>query len=144
MRKMLLAAFVAVGCGAAGGSVVPQAPAPASVSTPIVRTAKTLSGQPLRLPQGDAELVASSVDIPAGGQTTIHQHRWSRFVYVERGPIRITNLDTDAVDELQTGQVFAEVVAQWHQGHALGPQGARVVVLDLVPPGASNMVMRPN
>ena len=65
-------------------------------------------------------------------------------VYVERGPIRITNLDTDAVDELQTGQVFAEVVAQWHQGHALGPQGARVVVLDLVPPGASNMVMRPN
>ena len=144
MRKMLVAVGVAVGCGVAGSSAVIEAPPPTAANTLIVRTAKTLSGQPLRLPQGKAELVASAVDIPGGGQTTIHRHPWSRFVYVERGPLRITNLDTGTVDELQTGQVFAEVVAQWHQGRATGPHGARVVVLDLVPPGATNMVMRPN
>jgi quercetin dioxygenase-like cupin family protein len=117
--------------------------APNSVSTPIVRTAQTLSGQPLRLPQGPSEMVASAVDIPPGGSTTVHQHTWSRFVYVERGPLRIVNQDTRQTHELKTGQVFAEVIAQWHQGFAPGPNGARLVVIDLVPPGQSTMVMRP-
>ena len=140
MRTIPLVAAAAVAFGPAASSA--QAPQAGSKSTPIVRTAQTLSGQPLRLPPGKAEMVASSVEVPAGGYTTVHQHPWSRFVYVERGPLRITNEDTKQVHELQTGQVFAEVVAQWHQGYAPGPQGARVVVIDLVPPGATNMVMR--
>lgn len=141
MRKYLLAVALAVACGPAGSSAVATEPA-MSASLQIVRTTQTLSGQALRLPQGKAEMVASSVEIAPGGYTTVHQHPWSRFVYVERGPLRITNEDTKQVHELQSGQVFAEVVAQWHQGYAPGPQGARVVVIDLVPPGATNMVMR--
>lgn len=140
MRTLPLVAAVAVVLGPAASSA--QVPQAGSVSTQIVRTAQTLSGQALRLPQGTAEMVASAVEIPAGGYTTVHQHPWSRFVYVERGPLRITNEDTKQVHELQTGQVFAEVIAQWHQGYAPGPRGARVVVIDLVPPGATNMVMR--
>ncbi|HKX92896.1 MAG TPA: cupin domain-containing protein [Sphingomicrobium sp.] len=143
MHKLLLAAAVIVGSGpAAGPATTSPGPASSSVSTQVVRTAQTLSGQALRLPQGKAEMVAGTVEIPAGGHTTIHQHPWSRFVYVERGPLKIVNEDTRQVDVLQTGQVFAEVVAQWHQGHALGPEGARVVVIDVVPPGESNMKMR--
>ena len=142
MRQFLIVAAVAGACGALGSSAVATGLPTKSVSTEIIRTARTLSGQELRLPPGKAEMVAGSVDIPPGASTTIHQHPWSRLVYVERGPIRITNQDTRQVDEIQTGQVFAEVVAQWHQGYAPGPRGARVVVIDLVPPGASNMVMR--
>ena len=108
---------------------------------PIIRSGVTLSGQPLRLPQGPAEMVAAAVEIPAGGVTTIHQHPWSRFVYVERGPVRIVNHDTGETKELPTGAVFSEVVAQWHEGRApVSP--ARLIVIDLVPPGANNMVMR--
>jgi quercetin dioxygenase-like cupin family protein len=88
-------------------------------------------------------MVATVVDIPAGGVTTIHQHPWSRFVYVERGPLRVVNQDTGQTHDFQTGQAFAEVVAQWHQGHATGAQGVRLIVIDLVPPGVTNMVMRP-
>jgi quercetin dioxygenase-like cupin family protein len=143
MRSMLIVpAVLVLGCGPAGIAAESAAPPPNSVSTPIVRTAATLSGQPFRLPQGNSELVASAVDIPAGGSTVIHQHRWSRFVYVERGPLRVVNEDTHQTHDLQTGQVFGEVVGQWHQGFAPGPNGARVIVIDLVPPGETNMVMR--
>ena len=115
---------------------------PNAVSKEVVRTGTTVSGQPLRLPQGKAEMVAYTVDIPANGLTTVHQHPWSRFVYVERGPLTVTDQSTGQTHSFQTGQVFGEVVAQWHQGHAPGPQGARLVVIDLVPPGVTNMKMR--
>lgn len=116
-------------------------PAPNSTSTPIVRSAQTISGQPLKLPHGAAEMVAAVVDIPAGGMTTIHQHPWSRFVYVEKGTVRITNHDTGEVKDLKQGTMFAEVVAQWHHGTA--PDGpARLLVVDIVPPGVNNMIMR--
>ena len=115
---------------------------PSAVSKEIARTATTVSGQPLHLPQGKAEMVAYTVELPANGLTTIHQHPWSRFVYVERGPLRVTDQDSHQVHMFQTGQVFPEVVAQWHQGYAPGPQGARLVVIDLVPPGVTNMKMR--
>jgi quercetin dioxygenase-like cupin family protein len=144
MRSILIVpAALAAACGPAG-MAAGETPAASlkSVSNPIVRTAHTLSGQPLRLPQGDSEMVAAAVEIPSGGSTTIHQHRWSRFVYVERGPLRIVNEDTRETHELQTGQAFAEVIAQWHQGFAPGAKGARVIVIDLVPPGETNMMMR--
>ena len=143
MRKSLLG-LVLVAASAPGASIATSAEtaAPNSANTTIVRTAQTVSGQPLRMPQGRAEMVATAVEIPPNGTTTIHQHPWSRFVYIERGPLLVVNLDTGQTHEFQTGQVFAEVVGQWHQGSAPGPRGARLVVIDLVPPGLTNMKMR--
>jgi quercetin dioxygenase-like cupin family protein len=110
-------------------------------SAPIIRTARTISNQPLRLPQGPAEVVAAAIEIPAGGATAIHQHPWSRFVYVERGPLRVVNHDTRETRDLHSGEVLPETIAQWHEGRApAGP--VRLVVIDLVPPGVNNMIMR--
>jgi quercetin dioxygenase-like cupin family protein len=143
MRKfMLVAATLALAWGPASPSVSEStSPKPNSVTKEVVRTAVTVSHQPLKLPHGKAEMVASVVDIPPGGATTIHQHPWSRFVYVERGSIRVTNFDKHDNLDFHAGQVFAEVVAQWHQGQA-GPDGVHLVVIDLVPPGVTNMKMR--
>ena len=148
MRKsLILLGSVTAGCAATSASqpapVHPMSHAMGKVaSVPIVRTATTISGQPLRLPPGPSEMVATAIDIPAGGATAIHQHPWSRFVYVERGPVRITNHDNGESHDYQTGQVIAEVVAQWHEGRAAaGP--ARLIVIDVVPPGVTNMVMKP-
>lgn len=111
--------------------------------TPIVRTGRTISGQPLRLPPGEAEVAAAAVEIPAGGALPIHQHPWSRFVYVERGSVRVVNHDTQASMDFQAGQLLPEVVAQWHEAKALGSNSVRLIVIDLVPPGVTNMVMKP-
>jgi quercetin dioxygenase-like cupin family protein len=153
MRKLLIATGVLTACAAAAGfsmqsgqtGLTGQAATghavANSVTKPIVRTATTIAGQPLRLPGGRAEMVAAAVDIPAGGSTPIHQHPWSRFVYVERGPLRVVNHDTGKMRDFQTGDVFLEVVFQWHEGRAIaGP--VRVIVIDVVPPGVNNSIMR--
>lgn len=111
--------------------------------TPILRSRQTVSGQPLKLPQGEAEIAAAAVEIPAGGALPIHQHPWSRFVYVERRSLRVINHDTGAAMDFEAGQVVPEVVAQWHEAKALGASAVRLIVIDLVPPGVNNTVMKP-
>lgn len=143
MRKRLAVIGVLIASVSTASPSTQKAPghAAASVTTPIVRTGRTISNQPLRLPPGKAEMVAAAVEIPAGGSTPIHQHPWSRFVYVERGPLRVVNHDTGKTRDFQSGQVIPEVVAQWHEGRAIaGP--VRVIVIDLVPPGVNNTIMR--
>jgi quercetin dioxygenase-like cupin family protein len=141
LAVMLLPASIAAASAQHASTHGAGAATPNATSTPIIRSDRTISGQPLKLPQGAAEMVAAAVEIPAGGVTTIHQHPWSRFVYVERGPVRITNHDTGEVKQFATGAMFSEVVAQWHEGRALETP-ARLIVIDLVPPGANNMIMR--
>jgi quercetin dioxygenase-like cupin family protein len=147
-RFLAIAAFGLTACTA--GAAMPlqtndtaAAPSGKPVTTSLGRSSTTISGQPLRLPQGAAEVAAAIIDIPQGGATPIHQHPWSRFVYVERGPVRIINHDTGATLDFQSGQFLPEVVAQWHEGRAPGPGPVRLVVIDVVPPGVNNTVMRP-
>lgn len=111
--------------------------------TPILRTGRTISDQPLKLPQGEAEVAAASVEIPVGGALPIHQHPWSRIVYVERGSLRVINHDTGASKDFAAGQVLAEVINQWHEAQAVGPVPVRLIVIDLVPPGVNNTIMKP-
>jgi quercetin dioxygenase-like cupin family protein len=142
MRNLLGIMALAFAVGPVTATIAKStASAPNLVSKELLRTDKTVSGQPLRLGQAGAQVVALATDFPPNGRTTVHKQPWSRFVYVERGPLWVTNFDRHKTDEFQTGQVFAEAVDEWHQGHA-GPAGARLVVLDLVPPGATNVISR--
>ena len=112
------------------------------LTTPILRTRLTSSNQPLKLPQGDSELVAVAVDIPSGGATSIHQHPWSRFAYVEKGQLRVINHDTGEAKDFRPGEVLSEAVGQWHEGRAIeGP--VRLIVFDIVPPGVTNVSAQP-
>jgi quercetin dioxygenase-like cupin family protein len=142
----LVPAAVLAACASSGTATAEQAataaPPPKVVTTPLVRTGRTISNQPLKLPQGEAEVAAAALDIPAGGATPIHQHPWSRFVYVEKGPVRIVNHDTGESRDFPSGTLLPEVVAQWHEGRALGSP-VRLIVIDLVPPGVNNTVMKP-
>jgi len=143
MRRPLLAVLLVGACAPAGSSAT-QGPAatPRPVTAPILRTSLTISGQPLRLPAQAAEMAAAATEISAGGRIPVHQHPWQRIVYVERGPIRVINRDTGETKEFASGQVFAEAVGQWHEGVAAGAAGARLIVIDIVPPGATNLVAR--
>ena len=115
---------------------------PKMVTTPILRTRLTSSNQPLKLPQGESELVAVAVDIPSGGATSIHRHPWSRFAYVEKGRLRVINHDTGEAKDFRPGEVLSEAVGQWNEGRAVhGP--VRLIVFDIVPPGVTNIAGQP-
>lgn len=117
-------------------------PLPAPVRTEIVRTAETMTGQKLALPDGPAELTASATELPPGARLPVHKHPWQRIVYVERGRLEVINHDTGLRREFEAGDVLVEAVGQWHEGRVLGGEGARLIVYDLAPPGADNMVVR--
>lgn len=150
---VLIAALALIGCdgtikqaGGRAGAESSVETKPASgvpTVTPILRTGRTISDQPLRLPPGEAEMAAVLVEIPAGASLPIHQHPWSRFFYVERGTLRVVNHDTGASMEFKAGQVQAEALSQWHAGQAVGEGPVRLIVLDLVPPGVNNTIMKP-
>jgi quercetin dioxygenase-like cupin family protein len=149
---MVMAALSLSACGRPGdgngGATPDRKPASRQAAslptvTPILRTARTIAGQPLKLPPGKSEMVAVAVDIPAGGALPIHQHPWSRFFYVERGTLRVVNESTHKSTDFTAGQVLPEAVAQWHHGEAAGDGPVRLIVIDLVPPGVNNTVMKP-
>lgn len=121
-----------------------QAPAAAAgaVATPIVRTETTVTGQPLRLPPAPVELVVTRVELPAGGAIPTHKHPWQRYVYVEAGAIRVTNHDAGTISDFAAGQVIVEAVDQWHEGRVTSAGPARLIVVDQVPPGESNLIPR--
>jgi len=114
-----------------------QSQPPAPILKPLLQTQTTVSGQPLKLPPAAAELTATIVTIAPGGATPIHRHPWSRFAYVEQGPLRLINHATGKTVDFQSGSVIVESVGQWHEGRALGPKPAKLIVFDLAPPGAA-------
>jgi len=135
---MLAGWALAAACPAAG-----QTPAATgAVTTPIVRTGTTVTGQPLRVPPSPFELVVNRVEIPAGGIIPTHKHPWSRYVYVEAGAIRVTNHDAGTMNDFAAGQVIVEAIGQWHEGRVLGDAPARLIVFDQVPPEEGNLIPR--
>ena len=135
---MLAGWALAAACSASGQAP----PAPAAVTIPIVRAQTTVTGQPLRVPPAPLELVVNRVEIPAGGIIPTHKHPWSRYVYVESGAIRVTNHDSGTVSDFTAGQVIVEAIDQWHEGLVIGDGPARLIVVDQVPPGTSNLIPR--
>lgn len=105
----------------------------------ILRTDSTMSGQPLRLPEGAAEVVGTAVDMAPGASIAPHRHPWSRFGYVERGRLGVRNLDTGLERVFGPGELVAESVGQLHEGWVVGPDPVRIIVIDLVSPGAPNV-----
>ena len=136
---MKTAALLLLASAAAAASPAPAQP---PVTTPIVRTERTVTGQPLRLPPAPVELVVTRVELPAGGAIPTHKHPWQRYVYVEAGAIRVTNHDAGTISDFAAGQIIVEAVDQWHEGRVTGDGPARLIVVDQVPPGESNLIPR--
>lgn len=120
----------------------PAAAQPAAVSRPISAQEKTLSGQPIALPQGPVQLTFSETVVPAGGVIPAHKHPYPRYAYVVSGRLKVTNLVTGAVAEVGAGQLAIDAIDQWHEAAVVGPEPVRMMVIDQAPPGVVNSVRR--
>jgi quercetin dioxygenase-like cupin family protein len=108
----------------------------------VLRQSRTVTGQTLELPAGPSEMVVSVRDLPPGGLVPMHRHRWQRYAYVKTGRIRMTVGDTGLVREFGPGEIIVEPRGQWHEGRVVGDTPVRLIVLDQVPPGQSNMELK--
>ena len=136
MRSWPILLLAAVGCAAAP---------PREVDVKVLTSAAaTASGQPIRLPGGDAKIVLSSYLIPAGARLPAHKHLHTRLALVQEGTITVTNEATGQTAVYGPGDMVVEAVDQWHFGVNSGGGPVRLLVLDALPADATtNTVLKP-
>ena len=112
------------------------------VVKPVLSTTVTSSGQPIVLPQKDAQVIVSTYEIPPGAVLPKHKHPFPRYGYVQAGTIEVTNLDTGKTETFKTGDFILEAVDQWHFGANKGLEPVKLLVIDMVEKGAVNTVLK--
>ena len=112
------------------------------VVKPVMSATTTSSGQPIVLPQKDAQILVSTYEIAPGAVLPVHKHRFPRYAYVQAGTIAVTNVDTGKTETFKTGDFILEAVDQWHYGTNAGKTPVRLLVIDMVEQGQSNTVLQ--
>lgn len=137
------ATLVVLGC-AASAEQAPQASAsPTGTRVTVVnRASATVTGQPLGLPPSPWETVISVTDLAPGGVLPMHKHPWPRYAYVERGRLSVHYEAAGIIREFGPGEAVVEAIDQWHEGRVVGTEPVRLIVLDQLPPGATNVITR--
>jgi quercetin dioxygenase-like cupin family protein len=110
--------------------------------TQLLSTTTTSSGQPIVLPQKDAQILVSIYDMVPGATLPVHKHPYSRYGYVLSGNLRVTNLETGQVGTYKPGDFFPESVGQWHTGAIFGAEPLKLLVIDIVEKGQTNTTLQ--
>jgi quercetin dioxygenase-like cupin family protein len=112
------------------------------VVTPVTTTAVTAGGQPISLPQGNAQVAVSTYEIAADAKLPEHKHPFPRYGYVLSGTLRVTNTETGKSDVYKAGDFIVEAVGQWHRAANEGTEPVKLLVIDMIEKGQSNVVVR--
>lgn len=144
MLTVIAASLLAGAAGprADGQAASTPASAPSATVNIAERTGTTITGQPFAVPPGPLEVVISVAEIPAGGALPMHKHPWPRFAFVESGSLRVHYEEAGLVRVVGPGEAVVEAIDQWHEAEVVGDAPVRLIVVDQVPPGRSNVVNR--
>jgi quercetin dioxygenase-like cupin family protein len=100
------------------------------------------SGQPIRLPQGNVQVLVSTYDIAAGASLPEHMHPFPRYAYVLAGTLRVTNTDMGEDREYKLGDFILEAVGQWHKATTVGAEPVKLLVIDVIEQGKNNVMLK--
>jgi len=112
------------------------------VVRPVASATTTSSGQPIVLPQKDAQVIVSTYEIAPGAVLPVHKHPFPRYAYVQAGNLRVSNNDTGKSEDFKPGDFIVEAVGQWHFGTNTGSDTVKLLVIDMVEKGKPNTVLR--
>ena len=115
---------------------------PKIVVTPLLTTNVTASGQPIVLPQTNAQVRVSEYEIPPSAILPEHKHLYPRYGYVLAGTLRVTNTETGKTDVYKAGDFILEAVGQWHRAATVGDEAVKLLVIDQVEKDQNNVIMR--
>ncbi|MBB2701708.1 UNVERIFIED_ORG: quercetin dioxygenase-like cupin family protein [Rhizobium esperanzae] len=112
----------------------------AVAATLILRTDRTIAGQPIIVPRKDVEVIASIYEIAPGATLPIHQHRYQRYGYVLSGEITVTNTESGKESIFTAGNFIVESWGIWHKGANNGTEPVKLLVIDQVEKGSENVL----
>ena len=108
--------------------------------TQLLSSTMTSSGQPIVLPQKDAQIVVSIHDAMPGATLQAHNHPYPRYVYVLSGNLQVNNIETGQTDIYKPGNFILESVGEWQTFASIGSEPLKLLVIDIVEHGQSNTV----
>lgn len=140
--------IMAVALAAAIVAFAPRADTQESEATGRVKAKRiysattTNSGQPIKLPQGNVEVVVWMYDIPAGSTLPVHKHPFQRYGYVLQGTLQVIDVENGRRFEYKAGDLIVEMVDGWHYGVNKGRGPVRLLVIDQVEKGQPNTILK--
>ena len=106
-----------------------------AIVTHVLTSTVTSSGQPIVLPQKDAQIVVSIFDIAPGATLPVHKHRFSPLRHVLAGTLRVTTWTPGRATSWN-------LVEQRHTGSNIGSDPIKLLVIDLVEKDQPNTELR--
>ncbi len=98
------------------------------VVTPLLRTTKTASGQPIAYPRTDSpQVTAVLVEIPPGAETGWHVHPFPCYAYILSGKLTV-KIQGKKPRELRAREALVEAVNTLHNGMNKGAEPVRLVM----------------
>jgi quercetin dioxygenase-like cupin family protein len=110
-------------------------------ATPILEASTTFTGQPIRFPQSDGQIVAVLAEVAPGGQVGRHLHPNPLFVYILEGTLTI-EMEGHGTHAFSAGEALAEVVNTWHNGRNLGDRPVKFLIVVAAQEGTP-IIVRP-
>lgn len=96
--------------------------------TPVLDSSQTIIGQPLAYPAGTAEITASVITVPPGGQTGWHLHAVPLFGYILEGALTVDYGDK-GTHTYNTGDGLLEAMNWPHNGMNKGTVPVRILAV---------------
>ncbi|MCX5481623.1 cupin domain-containing protein [Kaistia geumhonensis] len=135
MKSVATAAAAVLGALLLSGLGLPrpvsaeEAYKPSVSVTPILKTTRTTSGDPIRYPDiDDPEVQSLIVEIPPGGETGWHYHPVPAYAYILAGAIEVES-ETGEKRVFKAGESFAEMVNRKHDGRVVGDEPVRILMI---------------
>lgn len=132
MKIAVVLAGLALACTIAHAADTPKVQV-----TPVTRTNRTVTGQPIVVPD-HPDVIVSIATFPPGARIAEHQHPHPHYVYVLEGVLTVVNTDANTTFEVKAGEFVAEMQNTWHYGINKGAVPVKLLVIDQVPMGAAS------
>ncbi|MEX1108169.1 MAG: cupin domain-containing protein [Dongiaceae bacterium] len=98
------------------------------VTTKILETSVTNTGDPIIYPETDHPLITVAiVEIAPGAATPVHRHPHPMAAYILEGTLEVTAAD-GTVNLYQAGDALVEALDENHQGRVIGDAPVRIVI----------------
>jgi len=118
-------------------TIAHAADAPKVQVTPVTRTNRTVTGQPIVVPD-HPDVIVSIATFPPAARIAEHRHPHPHYVYVLEGVLTVVNTDANTTFEVKAGEFVAEMQDTWHYGINKGAVPVKLLVIDQVPAGTPN------
>jgi quercetin dioxygenase-like cupin family protein len=134
--KSAVLSMLFVAAGALAGAA--QEP-PRIEATPVAKATTTMAAQPLVFPSEKPQVVVGIAEFAPGSVTPRHKHPSLRYVYVLEGTLTV-EMEGGMRHDYPAGSFIVESMDQWHLGRNAGTTPMKILVIDQVVEGRSNVV----